>query len=135
MRVTVFGATGAVGQHLVQALIAKGDTVTAFMARTFLHRAYDEMIQMSTANTTSDLDWTIVRFMAPGTGQHEAFDESGSSDTTRSALPSLAPTSANSPPTRCTTTPTSKPHPPSATSRLNGRECLMNQRSIGHGLD
>jgi len=86
MRVTVFGATGAVGQHLVQALMAKGDTVTAFMARTFLHRAYDEMIQMSTANTTSDLDWTIVRFMAPGTGQHEAFDESGSSDTTRSAF-------------------------------------------------
>src|SRR5664279_6529970 len=29
MKVIVFGATGAVGQHLVHALLAKGDTVTA----------------------------------------------------------------------------------------------------------
>ena len=166
MKVTVFGATGAVGQHLVHALLAKGDTVTAYvrneakipaawngtvrvvvgeitdaeaidkaitgadavasalgpsmdrkatglplaegnrlivaamdrhgvrryvgngtptvldqrdrrtfqprfsalMARTFLHRAYDEIVQMSKAITTSDLDWTIVRFMAPRNG-------------------------------------------------------------------
>jgi len=41
---------------------------SALMARTFLHRAYDEMVQMSKAITTSDLDWTIVRFMAPRNG-------------------------------------------------------------------
>jgi len=31
MKVTVLGATGAVGQHLVHALRAKGDTVTAYV--------------------------------------------------------------------------------------------------------
>ena len=31
MNVTVFGATGAVGQHLVHALLAKGATVTAYV--------------------------------------------------------------------------------------------------------
>ena len=31
MKVTVLGATGAVGQHLVHALLAKGDTVTAYV--------------------------------------------------------------------------------------------------------
>jgi hypothetical protein len=41
---------------------------SAFLARTFLRRAYNEMVQMSKAITTSDLDWTIVRFMAPRNG-------------------------------------------------------------------
>jgi uncharacterized protein YbjT (DUF2867 family) len=38
------------------------------MARTFLRRAYDEIVGMSRAVTTSGLDWTIVRFLAPKDG-------------------------------------------------------------------
>jgi hypothetical protein len=38
------------------------------MAKTFLCRAYDEMVGMSQAVTTSALDWTIVRFLAPEDG-------------------------------------------------------------------
>jgi nucleoside-diphosphate-sugar epimerase len=38
------------------------------MAKTFLRRAYDEMVGMSQAVTTSELDWTIVRFLAPKDG-------------------------------------------------------------------
>jgi putative NADH-flavin reductase len=36
-----------------------------FMAKTFLRRAYDEVVGMSKAVMTSGLDWTIVRFLAP----------------------------------------------------------------------
>jgi nucleoside-diphosphate-sugar epimerase len=39
-----------------------------FMAKTFLRRAYDEMIGMSEIVMTSGLDWTIVRFLAPKDG-------------------------------------------------------------------
>ena len=39
-----------------------------FMAKTFLRRAYDEIVGMSRAVTTSGLDWTIVRFLAPKDG-------------------------------------------------------------------
>ena len=39
-----------------------------WMARTFLPRAYREMIGMSRAVTDSGLDWTIVRFIAPKNG-------------------------------------------------------------------
>jgi uncharacterized protein YbjT (DUF2867 family) len=42
--------------------------VTTFMAKTFLRRAYDEMVGMSRAVMTSGLDWTIVRFLAPKDG-------------------------------------------------------------------
>jgi nucleoside-diphosphate-sugar epimerase len=42
--------------------------LATFMARTFLRRAYDEMVGMSQAVTTSGLDWTIVRFLAPKDG-------------------------------------------------------------------
>jgi hypothetical protein len=38
------------------------------MAKTFLRRAYDEMVGMSQAVTTSELDWRIVRFLAPKDG-------------------------------------------------------------------
>lgn len=36
-----------------------------FIARTFLRRAYDEMLGMSALIMDSGLDWTIVRFTAP----------------------------------------------------------------------
>jgi nucleoside-diphosphate-sugar epimerase len=42
--------------------------LSTFMAKTFLRRAYDEMVGMSQAVTTSELDWTIVRFLAPKDG-------------------------------------------------------------------
>jgi nucleoside-diphosphate-sugar epimerase len=42
--------------------------LSAFMAKTFLRRAYDEMVGMGQAVTTSGLDWTIVRFLAPKDG-------------------------------------------------------------------
>lgn len=38
------------------------------MARTFLPRAYREMLGMSNAVTESGLDWTVVRFIAPADG-------------------------------------------------------------------
>jgi putative NADH-flavin reductase len=36
-----------------------------FMPRTFMRRAYDEITGMTGQVTSSDLDWTIVRFIAP----------------------------------------------------------------------
>src|SRR3546814_8642518 len=36
--------------------------VSTFMAKTFLRRAYDELVGMSEIVMTSGLDWTIVRF-------------------------------------------------------------------------
>jgi putative NADH-flavin reductase len=42
--------------------------LSTLMAKTFLPRAYDEMVRMSQAVTTSGLDWTIVRFLAPKDG-------------------------------------------------------------------
>jgi uncharacterized protein YbjT (DUF2867 family) len=39
-----------------------------FMAKTFLRRAHDEIVGMSQAVTSSGLDWTIVRFLAPKDG-------------------------------------------------------------------
>jgi hypothetical protein len=36
-----------------------------FMPRTFMRRAYDEIIGMTDPVKASDLDWTIVRFIAP----------------------------------------------------------------------
>jgi hypothetical protein len=38
------------------------------MAKTFLRRAYDELVGMSQIVMTSGLDWTIVRFLAPKDG-------------------------------------------------------------------
>ena len=38
------------------------------MAKTFLRRAYDEMVGMSEIVMTAGLDWTIVRFLAPKDG-------------------------------------------------------------------
>lgn len=39
--------------------------VVGFMGRTFLRRAYDELLGMSELIMNSGLDWTIVRFTAP----------------------------------------------------------------------
>ncbi len=38
------------------------------MAKTFLRRAYDELVGVSEIVMTSGLDWTIVRFLAPKDG-------------------------------------------------------------------
>lgn len=42
--------------------------LSTFMAKTFLRRAYDELVGMSEIVTSSGLDWTIVRFLAPKDG-------------------------------------------------------------------
>jgi putative NADH-flavin reductase len=42
--------------------------LSTFMAKTFLRRAYDELIGMSEVVMSSGLDWTIVRFLAPKDG-------------------------------------------------------------------
>ncbi len=46
--------------------------VSTFMAKTFLRRAYDELVGMSEIVMTSGLDWTIVRFLAPKDGPERA---------------------------------------------------------------
>ena len=43
-----------------------------FMAKTFLRRAYNELVAMSQIVMTSGLDWTIVRFLAPKDGAPHA---------------------------------------------------------------
>ena len=42
--------------------------LSTFMAKTFLRRAYDELVGMIEIVMTSGLDWTIVRFLAPKDG-------------------------------------------------------------------
>jgi putative NADH-flavin reductase len=42
--------------------------LSTFMAKTFLRRAYDEMVGMSKIVMEAGLDWTIVRFLAPKDG-------------------------------------------------------------------
>ncbi|WP_406019787.1 NAD(P)H-binding protein [Nocardioides sp. NBC_00850] len=39
--------------------------LTSFLARTFLPRAYEELVGMSDQIKSSGLDWTIVRFIRP----------------------------------------------------------------------
>jgi putative NADH-flavin reductase len=41
-----------------------------FMGRTFLSRAYRELLEMSQVVTDSELDWTIARFTRPTDGAH-----------------------------------------------------------------
>jgi putative NADH-flavin reductase len=43
--------------------------IVPFMGRTFLSRAYRELIEMSEIVTRSDLDWTIARFTRPTDGE------------------------------------------------------------------
>ena len=42
--------------------------MSTFMAKTFLRRAYDELVGMSRIVMTAGLDWTIVRFLQPKDG-------------------------------------------------------------------
>jgi len=42
--------------------------MSTFMAKTFLRRAYDELVGMSQIVMHSGLDWTIVRFLGPKDG-------------------------------------------------------------------
>jgi putative NADH-flavin reductase len=42
--------------------------LSTILAKTFLRRAYDEIVGMSEVVMTSGLDWTIVRFLAPKDG-------------------------------------------------------------------
>ena len=42
--------------------------LSTFMAKRFLRRAYDKLVGMSVIVTSSRLDWTIVRFLAPKDG-------------------------------------------------------------------
>ncbi|MCU1346881.1 MAG: 3 beta-hydroxysteroid dehydrogenase/Delta 5--_4-isomerase [Acidimicrobiia bacterium] len=42
--------------------------LVGFMGRTFLRRAYDELLGMTHIVRTAGLDWTIVRFTAPQDG-------------------------------------------------------------------
>jgi putative NADH-flavin reductase len=51
--------------------------VSALIARTFLRRGYDEMIGMSRVIAESELDWTIVRFLAPTDGAPTGVVRSG----------------------------------------------------------
>lgn len=39
--------------------------IASFMPRTFMPRAYEEILGMSDIVMNNDLDWTIVRFLAP----------------------------------------------------------------------
>lgn len=43
--------------------------IVPFMGRTFLPRAYRELLDMSEIVTESDLDWTIARFTRPTDGE------------------------------------------------------------------
>ena len=42
--------------------------LSTIMAKTFLRHAYDELVGMGNLVMTSELDWTIVRFLAPKDG-------------------------------------------------------------------
>lgn len=64
------GVTRYIG-HATPAILDPQESPTlvtrliAFMPRTFMRRAYDEIHGMTGPIMSSDLDWTIVRFIAP----------------------------------------------------------------------
>src|SRR3954471_23684196 len=64
-----------------------------FMGRTFLSRAYRELLEMSQIVIDSELDWTIARFTARPTARGPATSAPATSATTRSAPASRAATS------------------------------------------
>ncbi|GAA1738799.1 hypothetical protein GCM10009809_37580 [Isoptericola hypogeus] len=49
----------------------------AFMPRTFMRRAYDEIRGMTDPVHASDLDWTIVRFIRPTNGPKKGTARAG----------------------------------------------------------
>jgi putative NADH-flavin reductase len=67
--------------------------LTTFMAKTFLRRAYDELIGMTDVITASDLDWTVVRYIAPKHGPARDRLREASAAPTSSGSTSPAPTS------------------------------------------
>ena len=89
--------------------------ISTLLARTFLPRAYDEIVGMSKIIMSSDRTWTIVRFLAPATGPRDDTFGAASSAPTRSAGPSPGPTSPTSSPASSTTSSTSTPHQRPAT--------------------
>jgi hypothetical protein len=56
-----------VGEHGADEPLAES-RLTTRMAKTFLRRAYDELVGMSEIIMASGLDWTIARFLAPKDG-------------------------------------------------------------------
>ena len=95
--------------------------MATFMAKTFLRRAYDELIGMTQIVTSSGLDWTIVRFLAPKDGPAKGRLRQGFYGQDSSASTSHAPTSLPLRPPRLTTTATSVRRRPSATDRRHQR--------------
>jgi putative NADH-flavin reductase len=67
---TRYGVTRYIG-HATPAILDPQEKPTlvtrliGFMPRTFMRRAYDEIVGMTDLVKASDLDWTIVRFIAP----------------------------------------------------------------------
>jgi len=58
--------------------------VSTLLARTFLPRAYDEIVAMSKIIMSSDRTWTIIRFLAPRDGaRNNAFEVASSAPTNR----------------------------------------------------
>src|SRR4051794_29799351 len=67
--------------------------LSTFMAKSFLRRAYDELVGMSDIVMGSGLDWTIVRFLQPRTARPRAPSGTASTAPTSSASASPEPTS------------------------------------------
>lgn len=116
------GVTRYIG-HATPAVLDPQEKPTAvtrligFMPRTFMRRAYDEIHGMTGPVMASDLDWTLVRFIAPKDTPKGDNVRVGFFGTDKLGSPSPAPTSPRSPPPRSTTPPTSAARPPSATDR------------------
>ena len=89
--------------------------VVPFMGRTFLKRAYRELLEMSQLVIDSPLNWTIAASPSPRTASARATSRLASSVRTRSAPRSPAPTSPASCSTRARTPASTAPRPPSAT--------------------
>jgi hypothetical protein len=81
--------------------------VVPFMGRTFLKRAYRELLEMSQLVIDSPLNWTIARFTRPTDGARTETVRPASSAATRSAPASPVPispaSSSSRPPTRGST--------------------------------
>jgi hypothetical protein len=86
-----------------------------FMGRTFLSRAYRELLEMSQLATDSRLDWTIARFARPTDGARTGSIRAGylSRDKIRASITraDIPPSCSPGPATRASTA----PHRPSAT--------------------
>jgi hypothetical protein len=68
------------------------------MVKSFLRRAYDELVGMSQVVMGSGLDWTIVRFLQSKDGPARGPSGTASTAPTSSASASPEPISSPSPP-------------------------------------